>query len=92
MNAEASEPGFILKQVRASGSTPEQLRLGFSREAYFGRLINALRPILETCARAEDAACHDGRQHLVRFVESFEVCLFCLKFSCALKIGKLAAT
>ena len=63
----------MLKQLRFFKEAPKQLRLSFTREAYFGQLVNSLPPSLEACNPQGDTACHAGRQHLVRFVESFEV-------------------
>ena len=71
--AGQSDSGYVLKQLRSFKEAPEQLRLSFTREAYFGKLINSLPTGLEACSPQDDIACQDGRQHLVRFVESFEV-------------------
>ena len=43
------------------------------REAYFGRLVNELQPDLKDCDGPSNATCLNGRNHIVRFVESFEV-------------------
>ena len=67
------DPGYVLKQLRSFKEAPEQLRLSFTREAYFGQLINSLPPNLEACNPQEGISCQDGQQHLARFVESFEV-------------------
>ena len=82
------ETGYVLKQLRSFNEAPEQLRLSFAREAYFGQLINSLPATQENCNLHEDSDCQDGRQHLVRFIESFEVSC-CKKF--ALKLSFLVS-
>lgn len=76
--ASTGESGYVLKQLRASKDTPEQLRLSFSREAYFGQLINRLTSSLGACNLQDSLSCLDGKQHLVRYIESFEVIFSCL--------------
>ena len=45
--------------------------LAYLRESYFGEAVNKLLP--RTSALEDTASDTDGRQHLVRFVEAFEV-------------------
>jgi hypothetical protein len=58
----------VLKHISShKGSTA---RLSGLREAYFGTLLQQLN---QTVASAQEGASEDGADHLVRFVESFQV-------------------
>ena len=57
----------MLKHI--SSRKGERARRSGHREAYFGARLQLSRTLMTP----EDTACRDGLDHLVRFVESFEV-------------------
>lgn len=70
------ESGYVLKRIRSGGGHHDGQRLSFLREAYFGNLINTLPVHLNASGKQDDSTRStgmDGRDHIVRYVESFEV-------------------
>ncbi len=67
------EGGYVLKRIRSDGGKQDGRRLSLLREAYFGRLINNLAAHLDLGSQQGVPLEWDGRNHVVRYVESFEV-------------------
>ena len=59
----------MLKHI--SSRKGERAKRSGRREAYFGARLQLNRTL--TTLNPKDSACRDGLDHLVRFVESFEV-------------------
>ena len=67
---QPEDAGFVLKRLRLDGrKAAADRRRSHFREAYFGGLLGQL-PNCNPGSR-----CDVGRQHIVRFVEAFEVSL-----------------
>ena len=64
---EEGEEHYVLKHI--SSRKGERARRSGRREAYFGARLQLNRTLIGS----EDSASSDGLEHLVRFVESFEV-------------------